>query len=339
MCWPGPSGTLTESDLTGTINEEYIYFNGERIARVDRPSGGVHYYFSNHLGSHTMVTSATGSCEQDVDYFPYGGEITDHCPNVAQHYKFTGKERDTESGLDNFEARYFASTMGRFLTPDWAARPTSVPYAVFGDPQSLNLYGYVRNDPVTLADADGHDPPVPMGPLEDNSGTTYNEEMAQTITGKEEKQAQNQTLSTNGLQFIEKHEGYSGTVYKDSAGNPTIGYGHLIKDGEDFSKGITKEKAGELLAQDTKTAVDAVNSKVTTSLSQTKFDAVVDFTYNLGGGNLGKSTLLKNINAGKDVTENNFTDWNRAGGKVVNGLTIRRTDEFNLFSKGDYGGP
>ena len=63
MYWPGPSGTLTESDLTGTINEEYIYFNGERIARVDRPSGGVHYYFSNHLGSHTMVTSATGSCE------------------------------------------------------------------------------------------------------------------------------------------------------------------------------------------------------------------------------------------------------------------------------------
>jgi lysozyme len=44
------------------------------------------------------------------------------------------------------------------------------------------------------------------------------------------------------MQFIEKHEGYSGTVYKDSAGNPTIGYGHLIKDGEDFSTGITKEK-------------------------------------------------------------------------------------------------
>jgi len=85
--------------------------------------------------------------------------------------------------------------------------------------------------------------------------------------------------------------------------------------------------------------VDAVNSKVTATLSQTKFDAVVDFTYNLGGGNLGKSTLLKNINAEKDVTESNFTDWNRAGGKVVNGLTTRRTDEFNLFSKGDYGGP
>lgn len=64
-------------------------------------------------------------------------------------------------------------------------------------------------------------------------------------------------------------------------GNPTIGYGHLIKEGEDFSKGITKEKAGDLLSQDTATAVDAVNDKVTAKISQTKFDALVDFTYNL----------------------------------------------------------
>ena len=71
-------------------------------------------------------------------------------------YKFTGKERDNESGLDNFGARYDSSNLGRFMTPDWAARPTTVPYAVFGDPQSLNLYGYVRNDPVSRADADGH---------------------------------------------------------------------------------------------------------------------------------------------------------------------------------------
>jgi RHS repeat-associated protein len=156
MYWLGPSGTLAETDLTGTINEEYIYFNGERIARVDRPSGTVHYYFSNHLGSHTMVTSAAGSCEQDIDYYPYGGVVRDHCPTVAQHYKFTGKERDTESGLDNFGARYFGSSLGRFMTPDWAARPTTVPYAEFSDPQSLNLYNYVRNDPISRIDRDGH---------------------------------------------------------------------------------------------------------------------------------------------------------------------------------------
>ncbi|MGB9491234.1 MAG: RHS repeat-associated core domain-containing protein [Terriglobales bacterium] len=156
MYWPGPSGTLAETDLSGNINEEYIYFNGTRIARVDRPSGTVHYYFSNHLGSHTMVTSATGSCEQDIDYYPYGGIVNDYCPTVAQHYKFTGKERDSESGLDMFGARYYGSSMGRFMVPDWAAKPTNVPYASFGNPQSLNLYSYVENNPTTTRDPDGH---------------------------------------------------------------------------------------------------------------------------------------------------------------------------------------
>jgi RHS repeat-associated protein len=69
---------------------------------------------------------------------------------------FTGKERDSESGLDNFGARYYGSSLGRFVTPDWAAKPVSVPYAEFGDPQSLNLYGYVRNNPLNRVDADGH---------------------------------------------------------------------------------------------------------------------------------------------------------------------------------------
>src|SRR5205814_6302214 len=53
-------------------------------------------------------------------------------------------------------ARYFASTMGRFMTPDWAEKPTTVPYASFGDPQSLNLYSYVENGPINRIDADGH---------------------------------------------------------------------------------------------------------------------------------------------------------------------------------------
>src|SRR5207248_842616 len=66
------------------------------------------------------------------------------------------EERDSETGCDYFGARYYCNSIGRFLVPDWAARPATVPYAVFGDPQSLNLYGYVRNDPVSRADLDGH---------------------------------------------------------------------------------------------------------------------------------------------------------------------------------------
>jgi Phage lysozyme len=82
-----------------------------------------------------------------------------------------------------------------------------------------------------------------------------------------------------------------------------------------------------------------LNDKLTVNVSQTRFDALVDFAYNLGAKNLGKSTLLANINAGKEVKKENFTDWNRAGGKVVRGLTIRRTNEYNLFSNGEYGSP
>jgi len=70
--------------------------------------------------------------------------------------RYTGKERDAESGNDYFEARYYASSMGRFLSPDWAAKEEPVPYATFDDPQSLNLYSYVRNNPLTRADKDGH---------------------------------------------------------------------------------------------------------------------------------------------------------------------------------------
>jgi RHS repeat-associated protein len=68
----------------------------------------------------------------------------------------TGKERDTESGLDMFGARYYGSSLGRFMTPDWAAKPVNVPYAHFGNPQSLNLYSYVQNNPTTFGDPDGH---------------------------------------------------------------------------------------------------------------------------------------------------------------------------------------
>jgi RHS repeat-associated protein len=68
----------------------------------------------------------------------------------------TGKERDSESGNDYFGARYYASTMGRLLSPDWSSGPTAVPYADLGNPQTLNLYSYVNNNPLSRVDSDGH---------------------------------------------------------------------------------------------------------------------------------------------------------------------------------------
>ncbi len=158
LYWRGTgSETLAETDLAGNEQEEYLFFNGQRIARRDVNSLGatvaVHYYFSDHLGSHGVVENATGTaCEQDIDYYPYGGQQNDYCSGsgVSQNYKFTGKERDTETGLDYFGARYFGSNMGRFMTPD------SPSYSNRKNPQTWNLYAYSLNNPVTFRDADGH---------------------------------------------------------------------------------------------------------------------------------------------------------------------------------------
>jgi RHS repeat-associated protein len=149
---------LAESDTSGNIQREFVFFNGKRLARLDGtgPSPTVYFYFSDHLGSASVVTNAAGGIVEESDYYAFGGErvITDLLSN--QNYKFTGRERDPESSYDYFPARYYTSSMGRWLTPDWAARPSGVPYAVFGDPQSLNLYGYVGNNPFNRTDADGH---------------------------------------------------------------------------------------------------------------------------------------------------------------------------------------
>jgi RHS repeat-associated protein len=110
-------------------------------------------------------------CIISLDQLPSGrrlvgqGSAKGGSPLIASHprqttavnrYKFTGKERDTETGLDYFGARYYASSMGRYLSPDWSEAPQPVPYADFGNPQTLNLYQYVGNNPITTFDADGH---------------------------------------------------------------------------------------------------------------------------------------------------------------------------------------
>lgn len=77
-------------------------------------------------------------------------------PTTCPAAHFTGKERDAETSLDYFGARYFSAAQGRWTTPDWSEKPEPVPYAKFDDPQTLNLYAYVRNNPLSQADPDGH---------------------------------------------------------------------------------------------------------------------------------------------------------------------------------------
>jgi RHS repeat-associated protein len=156
LYWTGTgSGPLAESSGS-TFTEEYAFFNGKRVARRDLPGGTVNYYFSDHLGSASVITNSAGSIQKESDYYPFGGEMVVSGGDI-NNYKFAGKERDTESGLDNFGARYYGSSLGRFMTPDWNALPAPVPFSDLTNPQSLNLYAYVRNNPLSLMDPDGHD--------------------------------------------------------------------------------------------------------------------------------------------------------------------------------------
>jgi RHS repeat-associated protein len=156
LYWYMTPGIVGESDLSGVMKSEYVFFNGERVARRDLVSPtGVFYYFSDHLKTASVITDSAGNIKAESDYYPWGGELQ-FVNADSNHYKFTGKERDSESGLDYFGARYYSNGLGRFITPDWAAKATAVPYAEFADPQSLNLYSYVRNAPTTKIDNDGH---------------------------------------------------------------------------------------------------------------------------------------------------------------------------------------
>jgi RHS repeat-associated protein len=147
---------LAEGSGGSTLTAEYIFFNGKRIARVDQPGNAVHYYLSDALNTTSMEVNSAGVIENESDYYPWGGELKFTANDPNNPYKFTGKERDTETGLDYFGARYYSNGLGRFSTGDWSLTPVPVPYADFTDPQSLNQYSYVRNIPTTKYDADGH---------------------------------------------------------------------------------------------------------------------------------------------------------------------------------------
>jgi RHS repeat-associated protein len=154
--WYG-AGTeiLDESDASGNITNEYVFFGGKRVALRTVSSGTITYYAEDFLGSTRVMTTSVGAVCYDADFYPYGGEkvFTNTC---AQNYKFEGKERDAETGNDAFGARYYSSVYGRWLSPDWSAVPAPVPYADLTNPQTLNLYAMVRDNPETFADLDGH---------------------------------------------------------------------------------------------------------------------------------------------------------------------------------------
>jgi RHS repeat-associated protein len=152
---------LTETDGNGNWIHSNVYAAGMLIATYDMaPTGtpALHFQLQDWLGSRRVQTDIAGNPEETFSNLPFGDGFTttpaSGAPSTADdatEHHFTGKERDTESGLDYFGARYYGSSMGRFMSADNGEDQD------MQNPQSWNLYSYVQNNPLTNTDPDGHD--------------------------------------------------------------------------------------------------------------------------------------------------------------------------------------
>ncbi|MGB0036065.1 MAG: RHS repeat-associated core domain-containing protein [Candidatus Acidiferrales bacterium] len=167
LYWRAITGeTIAETDTTGSTTnsayKEYVFFAGRRIASHDG-LGNVNYFYTDHLGSITTITDGSGNACYQATFTPYGEEHALPTNTCSSNYKFTGFERDSETGIDYAFARYYNSRLGRFMSADPLGGD-------IGDPQSLNRYAYVRNSPTSLIDPLGLKLPCTTSVKSDPSG-------------------------------------------------------------------------------------------------------------------------------------------------------------------------
>jgi RHS repeat-associated protein len=155
------AGSVAAERKAGAWTKAYIMLGGQMLAQYDNTANPTTTYFAHkdHLGSSRLLTGVSQSVIECDGYQPFGELDTSVCnpptSTSTTTYKFTGQERDTESGLDNFGARYFGSNLGRFMSPDDFWKDSHV-----GDPQSWNKYTYARNNPLRYIDPTGEEATV-----------------------------------------------------------------------------------------------------------------------------------------------------------------------------------
>ena len=145
---------------------------------------------------------------------------------------------------------------------------------------------------------------------------------------------QNFRFSNAGLEMTKNFEGLRTEAYQDAVGVWTIGYGHT---GTDVHPGrrVSEFEAEALLRADLAAAVDCVNRAAEVQLTQSQFDALVDFCFNAGRGNFRKSSLMRYVNQGDFMGATvQFGLWVHAGGNVIPGLVRRRRAEAEMFHSG-----
>jgi RHS repeat-associated protein len=255
-------GLIAEFDgASGSLKKEYIY-GASGLAATIEPVVGTQYTTADHLGSPRIMTNSTGAVASRHDYQPFGEELFAGVGSrtIAQKYsnpteglrqRFTGKERDNETDLDYYGARYYASMQGRFTSCD----PIKATREYIVNPQKWNLYIFASNSPLTLIDPTGESDEGEGGGKiisvylnftahEANSGTYDNQ-------GKWHQVKELAKPNWNELRSLAEANGYQLNVYtKENPINTSVGFaqdtqnseltvvaGHvgLLADGEAYS--------------------------------------------------------------------------------------------------------
>jgi len=142
------AGSVVAEKQGSTWTVGYIYVNGQLTAQYKDST--TYFVHKDHLGSTRLMTKLDQSVHDSLDYLPYGEQVAG---DTGSTHKFTGKERDAESGLDYFGARYYASSWGSFTTSD----PQLADWQRLVDPQQLNMYAYARGNPLRFGDDTGEE--------------------------------------------------------------------------------------------------------------------------------------------------------------------------------------
>jgi RHS repeat-associated protein len=311
-----------------------------------------------------QLSVATGPVLEMNNYYPFGmlneGLSDPGITDPINNYKYNEKELQKDLSLNwlDYGARFYDPQIGRWHSMDPLAEIS----------RRWSPYNYVRNNPIRNIDPDGM-----MHTDANGNETADSPEEAQSEyqkyynkygkkneyndynnpTDGDPPQTQNDnsigrmSLSPQGLDFIQKHEGFGKgpdheNPYNDTRKFATAGYGHLIHTSEvndiDVSKykGITEAQALILLFQDLQSRVAAVNKLVKVSLTQYQFDAIVSFTFNVGIGTIRPRAGLKGSLFLNELNKGNYDGNFMMNYCKPSSLIGRRKDEVNLFMTGKY---
>jgi RHS repeat-associated protein len=319
--------------LLATYDNQPTTIDGQTVAQP------LHFNVTDPLGTKRLQVSAAGKPELNCLTLPFG-DGPDCSGTEATRHLFTGKERDPESKLDYFGARHYSSSMGRFMSPDWSNTAEAVPYASLNNPQSLNLYGYVNNNPLSRVDPDGHWPGVfsiiGWSSIVDGAVAEYQQQLQNDQSSSQAQQNQQQ-VSQAGQDFIKGYEKLSLTVYdaskgKVKGGDWTIGYGHKTTKN---AAPITKAEAEALFKSDVERMASHVAADLDVPVTQNQFDALVSLRFNAGANAI--TPPVSDLNRTGQATMKDFTNhYITARGVSMRGLELRRAAEWRIFNEGVY---